>query len=673
MMNSISSNDGAMDGSGINTRNSNSGSNSSNSRKSKSMLRNDFQNSKNQCLSKRDKSYAGRIDPRAVEICSLINVRDDMYTTSSCSGRSFLYKGQGIKSTTQFERFRISHDLVGDPSRYFDLTTIQDDPTGGGDPIRTVGQYDWKNSVNDDHKKEVPEESQETETDHDEEVDVQDPKISGTLEKESYGGESGDGDGDDNDNEDGVIWLRYEPFILHVACRSLQTASSLMNAARPAFKNIGLTTWKTHRLYYLVAIWGDEGLEMPLSTPQPSSSSSASSATSPEALFTSSDHKEWLARLVNERHERNWSKIQRFCDQIRIMGPPLSDDNDFEDIHNAMTESGAQDYYNGSDIYNETNIDTNNKVASSKVIPRSYDVIGDIAYLHSLPDSLSTTTQSANAIGEAIMRKNKSIKVVVLRTSTMSGTQCAPGDGGLTIIAGANRSPLVTTHTEYGIRCVVDLNHTFFSPRMGQERLRICQQVARGENILICFAGVGMEANQIAGRTEASKIVSVELNPIAVECARRGHRMLERNKAVKCPGAAERLEIIEGDVLGVLPELESKYGSGSFDRILAPRPKEGKLDGDLGTGDGGRTFLVEIVKNLKPKGGECHWYDFVADHEYPDCQRTTNLIRSVCNELNLDVEIIHVAKVGSVAMRQLRVCVDFRLVSSPSSSLSPSG
>ena len=190
---------------------------------------------------------------------------------------------------------------------------------------------------------------------------------------------------------------------------------------------------------------------------------------------------------------------------------------------------------------------------------------------------------------------------------------------------------------------------------MGQERLRICQQVARGEDVLVCFAGVGMEAIQISGRTEASSVVAVELNEVAVQCARRGHRMLGNNKAVKTTGAAERLEILQGDVLEVLPSLDRQ-----FDRILAPRPKEGKLDGDLGSGDGGETFLKVLLRHLKD-GGECHWYDFVADHEYPACERTKTLIERLCDEQGMSMEVLHAAHVGSVAKRQLRVCLDFKV------------
>jgi tRNA G37 N-methylase Trm5 len=133
--------------------------------------------------------------------------------------------------------------------------------------------------------------------------------------------------------------------------------------------------------------------------------------------------------------------------------------------------------------------------------------------------------------------------------------------------------------------------------------------------------------------------------------------MLERNKAVKCSGAAERLQILHGDVIDVLQGI---LRDTTYDRILAPRPKEGALDGDLGSGDGGEGFLDVIVPHLK-NGGECHWYDFVADHEFPECTRTQKLIERVCTRHSVRVDIVHVANAGSVAKRQLRVCVDFKV------------
>jgi len=195
---------------------------------------------------------------------------------------------------------------------------------------------------------------------------------------------------------------------------------------------------------------------------------------------------------------------------------------------------------------------------------------------------------------------------------------------------------------------------------MAPERLRLSQSVARGERVLVVFAGVGMEALQIVARTEAKEVIAIERNEVAAECLRRAKRMLDRNKTATCPGggkgAAERLSIVEGDALDILPTLEKS----SFDRIVAPRPKEGTSDGDMGTGDAGKEFLLAMLPLLKVKG-EVHWYDFAADHELPTCDRTRQTVQTVCQSLGLEMEVIHVAKVGSIAKRQFRVCMDFRI------------
>jgi hypothetical protein len=59
--------------------------------------------------------------------------------------------------------------------------------------------------------------------------------------------------------------------------------------------------------------------------------------------------------------------------------------------------------------------------------------------------------------------------------------------------------------------------------------------------------------------------------------------------------------------------------------FLAPRPKEGATDGDLGSGDGGVDFLDALLPVLKEEGGECHWYEFCADHEFPTCERDKSI------------------------------------------------
>ena len=344
-----------------------------------------FQTRKVNCLSKRDKSSAGRIDPKAVDICSVLNNRQEYYTTSSCAGRCFLYCGDGIKSWHStndnstdteengggklgfFHRYRVNHDLINEPTRYFNLSTLINgqDRTGGGDAIPTIGQFDngnnagFKNKL-DDTASFVP---------------------------------------------TSPIWLRFEPFILHVMCRSLKAASVLMARARPSFKNVGLTSWnsgggggivvgehdeedaaisiednsnKNQQMKgggprYLVAIWGDEGLDMPLSLP---SSPGVGLYYNPENGEETAMNAEWLAQLVNERHARNWKKIERFVEEVRSIDEgPVDIVEDYS--------GGINGVVHGIDRVDldETNHSGNNgyqskRSASGLPIPRSFDVVG---------------------------------------------------------------------------------------------------------------------------------------------------------------------------------------------------------------------------------------------------------------------------------------------------------
>lgn len=350
-----------------------------------------FETRKSNCLSKRDKSSAGRIDPRAVDVCAALNGRDEYYTTSSCAGRCFLYRGDGIKSWHRagdeadggsagdggrvggegaegggagggeapgklgfFRRYRVNHDLVRAPRRYFDLATLAggEDPTGGGDLIPVVGQFDNGNNAGFKSKLD------EAEMEH--------------LES--------------------PVWLRFEPFILHVMCRSLKAASALMTLARPTFKNVGLTSWnnggggdenqnfegggsgqnqqcKGGGPRYLVAIWGDEGLDMPLSLP----------SSRGRGLFYNADddgsakNAEWLAQLVNERHARNWKKIDRFVEAIRSLGEEAVDvycSNEIDGPMHGMdkVELADEDYNNHQDKCGHSK-----RASSGLPIPRSYD------------------------------------------------------------------------------------------------------------------------------------------------------------------------------------------------------------------------------------------------------------------------------------------------------------
>lgn len=369
----------------------------------------------------------------------------------------------------------------------------------------------------------------------------------------------------------GELWLRYEPFILHARCASNHASRRLVKAARTVFKTVGVNE-------NCVFVVGDEGLEMPLVLDRP--------------LFDS-EQVDWLVETVNDKHERNWAKIDRF--------------------EKALSESHDDSF--------------------------KFDVVGDVALVKSDDRDLA----------DQILKKHKKLRIVALAVS-LTGVERAPASP-LRIVAGPQRSPLVTTHTENGVRVVVDLDSTFFAPRLAYERLRLCRCVNDGERVLSLFAGCGPEALAVAANTSCAAVVAVETSPVAVRCCRRGRETLARCK----PDRARVLDIVEQDALVYLAA--ARNDPRRFDRVFAPRPK-------LHDDDTGAHFLDAILAVLDA-GATVHWTDFAADWELPGCTRTLDFLTRAAAQFGFQCRILHAAKAGpSVAKRQFRVTVDFSLVSS---------
>lgn len=71
-----------------------------------------FDNDKKTFLSKIDKSKKGEIDEKIREIIDIINHHPHYYTTSSCSGRVYLWQGSGKKNETEW--LKVNHGDIDD-------------------------------------------------------------------------------------------------------------------------------------------------------------------------------------------------------------------------------------------------------------------------------------------------------------------------------------------------------------------------------------------------------------------------------------------------------------------------------------------------------------------------------------------------------------------------------
>src|SRR3989338_2543424 len=69
-----------------------------------------FLNQKKTFLAKQDKSKKGSLDERIIPLITLINSKERYYTTSSCSGRVYFWKGSGKKNETEW--LNVSHDII---------------------------------------------------------------------------------------------------------------------------------------------------------------------------------------------------------------------------------------------------------------------------------------------------------------------------------------------------------------------------------------------------------------------------------------------------------------------------------------------------------------------------------------------------------------------------------
>jgi len=149
------------------------------------------------------------------------------------------------------------------------------------------------------------------------------------------------------------------------------------------------------------------------------------------------------------------------------------------------------------------------KIAES-LLPRSFDIIGDIAVID-LPSHL---TSYKKLIGEAIVELNPHIKSVFARMGKTSGIyRIRP----LEHIAGTYKT--LTFHREYGCIFKVDISKVYFNPKLSAERFRVACQVDDGEVIVDMFCGVGPFSILIAKRAKV-QVLAIDINKYAITLLR---------------------------------------------------------------------------------------------------------------------------------------------------------
>lgn len=179
-------------------------------------------------------------------------------------------------------------------------------------------------------------------------------------------------------------------------------------------------------------------------------------------------------------------------------------------------------------------------------VHRAFDMVGDIAVI-SVPEELEHREEM---IGEAVMELNNHIKTVVKRASKTKGVHRVRE---VEHVVGEEKTE--TVHVENGCKYALDLNEVYFNPRLGSERLRVIDQVKKGDVVIDLFAGVGPFT--IPAAKKCKKVYAVDINPKAVKYLKKN---LELNKV-------SNVEVIHGGAREVLEDLPRA------DKVIMNLPK----------------------------------------------------------------------------------------------------
>jgi len=211
-------------------------------------------------------------------------------------------------------------------------------------------------------------------------------------------------------------------------------------------------------------------------------------------------------------------------------------------------------------------------------LPRSLDVVGDIAVIELSPE----LELFSGEVGKGILRVNPHVRLVLRKAGEVVGTFRTRG---LKVIAGSGGTE--TVHREFGCIYHLDVSSVYFNPRLSHERRRVAKQVREGEVVVDMFSGVGPYSILIARLQPYSKVYALDINPSAV-------RYLKEN--ILANKVVDRVIPILGDAR----ESSKNALYGTADRVIMNLPSRAQQ------------YLDVASHIVKLAGGHIHYYQFIS-------------------------------------------------------------
>jgi tRNA (guanine37-N1)-methyltransferase len=255
------------------------------------------------------------------------------------------------------------------------------------------------------------------------------------------------------------------------------------------------------------------------------------------------------------------------------------------------------------------------------LLPRAYDLIGDIAVLE-IPSELH---DHRFTIGKAFLQVRSHFVTILGKKGAITGTLRTRD---YELLAGIDKTD--TIHIEYGCRISVDLAKAYFSPRLLEEHNRIAQLVRKNELVVDMFTGVGPFALHIARKAQAT-VTAVDINPEATQLLRTSMTM---NRLLG------HIEPTNQDIREYVTTVQPNQA----DRVIMNHPS------------GASDFIPEACQLLKA-GGVIHYYDFMGGED-PEGALTKRLVGLIEDSGRKVKEISLVRRVRASAPYEYHMVID---------------
>jgi tRNA (guanine37-N1)-methyltransferase len=269
-----------------------------------------------------------------------------------------------------------------------------------------------------------------------------------------------------------------------------------------------------------------------------------------------------------------------------------------------------------------------NKKENKKILKhRAYSLFGNVAIVNFSKDF---SPKQKKMFANEILKENKSVRSVLEKSENFKGRLRKMQTKWL-----AGEKTKEVLYTENGCRFRFNIDETYFSPRLSNERKEISSEIKKGEKVFVMFAGVAPFSIVIAKNSPAKIVYSNEINRKANKYAKFNVELNKLNNKVF---------ILPGDIKRVSRNISEK--KEVFDVIVMPRPQL-------------KDSFLESAFMLSKKGTRIYYYDFCKIEEIDKIKEKVILDAKKFGKM---IKILKVKKAGEIAPYKIRLRIDFQIL-----------